>query len=70
MSSEQPTPTYKVQLAVYDLSQGMARALSQGLLGIQIEGIWHTGTAFQKCCERRGGGQGKSGIERKKGHHG
>ena len=33
----------KVQLHVYDLSQGMARAMSAQLLGKQIEGVWHTG---------------------------
>eukprot|EP00195_Chlamydomonas_chlamydogama_P013900 CAMPEP_0202902562 /NCGR_PEP_ID=MMETSP1392-20130828/16921_1 /ASSEMBLY_ACC=CAM_ASM_000868 /TAXON_ID=225041 /ORGANISM="Chlamydomonas chlamydogama, Strain SAG 11-48b" /LENGTH=239 /DNA_ID=CAMNT_0049589343 /DNA_START=132 /DNA_END=853 /DNA_ORIENTATION=+ len=33
----------KVQLYVYDLTQGMARALSPMLLGKQIEGVWHTG---------------------------
>eukprot|EP01031_Cornospumella_fuschlensis_P027603 gene27603-33336_t len=35
--------TFEVQLAVYDLSRGMARAMSQSILGQQIEGIWHTG---------------------------
>ena len=33
----------KVQLPLYDLSQGMARAMSAQLLGKQIEGVWHTG---------------------------
>jgi hypothetical protein len=28
---------------LYDLSQGMARAMSQQFLGKQIDGIWHTG---------------------------
>ena len=31
-----------VQLYVYDLSQGLARNLSAGLLGIQIDAIYHT----------------------------
>lgn len=31
-----------VQLYVYDLSHGMAAQLSQQLLGVPIEGIWHT----------------------------
>lgn len=35
--------TEKVQLAVYDLSQGMASSMSQAILGQQIDGIWHTG---------------------------
>lgn len=32
-----------VSLAVYDLSRGMARAMSQVILGQRIDGIWHTG---------------------------
>lgn len=32
-----------VTLAVYDLSQGLARQLSPAFLGRQIDGIWHTG---------------------------
>lgn len=32
----------KVQLYVYDLSNGVARQLSQQLTGRLIEGIWHT----------------------------
>ncbi len=32
-----------VLVAVYDLSNGMATQFSQGLLGKQIDGIWHTG---------------------------
>lgn len=33
---------HPVKLFVYDLSNGMARALSPQLLGIPIEGVWHT----------------------------
>ena len=33
----------KVQLHLYDLSQGMARVMSAQLLGKHIEGVWHTG---------------------------
>lgn len=33
----------KVQLYVYDLSQGMAKLLSMQFVGKQIDGIWHTG---------------------------
>jgi hypothetical protein len=33
----------KVSLHLYDLSQGMARAMSTQLLGTQIDGVWHTG---------------------------
>ena len=32
-----------VTLAIYDLSQGMAAAMSQGILGTKIEAIYHTG---------------------------
>jgi hypothetical protein len=28
---------------VYDLSQGLARQFGKPLLGIDIEGVWHTG---------------------------
>ena len=38
MSSEQI-----VQLAVYDLSHGMAKQYLSGLLGISVEAIYHTG---------------------------
>lgn len=31
---------HKVTLNVYDLSQGLARQLSQSLLGKVIEGVW------------------------------
>ncbi|XP_010448096.1 PREDICTED: desumoylating isopeptidase 1 [Camelina sativa] len=34
---------HKVTLNVYDLSQGLARQLSQSLLGKVIDGVWHTG---------------------------
>ena len=38
-----------VTLAVYDLTQGMAAIMSEGILGERIEGIWHTGIrAFGK----------------------
>lgn len=33
----------RVYLRVYDLSQGMAKAMSKQLTGHQIDGIWHTG---------------------------
>jgi len=33
----------KVVLHLYDLSQGMAKAMSGRFLGKQIDGIWHTG---------------------------
>jgi len=36
-------PEWHVEVYLYDLSQGMAAALSPAFLGKQIEGIWHTG---------------------------
>ncbi|XP_014782370.1 uncharacterized protein LOC106877851 [Octopus bimaculoides] len=33
---------HKVEVYIYDLSKGMATALSMPLLGKQIDGIWHT----------------------------
>lgn len=34
---------FRVELAVYDLSNGMASQLSEAILGQRIDGIWHTG---------------------------
>lgn len=34
---------HKVQLALYDLSRGLAKTMSMAILGKQIDGIWHTG---------------------------
>lgn len=34
--------TYPVTLYVYDISQGMAKAMSQMIVGKLVEGIWHT----------------------------
>lgn len=34
---------FPVQLAVYDLSRGMAKGLASSLLGIDVEAIYHTG---------------------------
>ena len=33
----------EVQLYVYDISQGLTKQFGPTLLGIPIEGIWHTG---------------------------
>lgn len=38
-----PPETKEVVLHLYDLSQGLARQLSQPLLGFPLEGIWHSG---------------------------
>jgi len=38
--------TTKVELAVYDLSQGMASQMSLPLIGTHVEGIWHTGVVI------------------------
>ena len=35
-----------VQLAVYDLSQGMAAQFSMAFIGSHVEGIWHTGVVI------------------------
>lgn len=35
--------TSTVQLHVYDLTGGLAKQMSKGVLGIEIEGVWHTG---------------------------
>ena len=36
-------PGYKVIVYQYDLTQGMAKAMSRGLIGKQVDGVWHTG---------------------------
>lgn len=41
MSDDEET-LHPVHLYVYDLSNGMARALSPQLLGVPINGVWHT----------------------------
>ena len=45
-----------MQLYVYDLSGGMARALSPTLLGHQIDGVWHTSVVVGGCEYYVGGG--------------
>ena len=35
-------PGYKVIVYQYDLTQGMAKAMSRGLIGKQVDGVWHT----------------------------
>jgi desumoylating isopeptidase 1 len=42
--------TSPVKLYVYDLSRGMARAMSMQFLGRQIEGIWYS-RIFESSCE-------------------
>lgn len=34
---------FKVMVYQYDLTQGMAKAMSRGLIGKQVDGVWHTG---------------------------
>lgn len=38
-----PSAMPRVELAVYDLSNGLASQMSQAILGQRIDGIWHTG---------------------------
>lgn len=40
--NDEPTDSHAVELYIYDLTQGMARVMSQMLLGRQLDGIWHT----------------------------
>lgn len=39
-------PVSTMQLYAYDLSQGMAKMYSKGLLGKEIEGVWHSGVVI------------------------
>ena len=45
-----------VQLLVYDLSRGMASAMSEAILGQRIDGIWHTGVLVFNSEYYYGGG--------------
>lgn len=45
-----------VTLNVYDISQGMARVLSPGFLGKQLDGIWHTSITVYNIEYFYGGG--------------
>jgi desumoylating isopeptidase 1 len=46
----------RVELAVYDLSNGLASQMSQAILGQQIDGIWHTGVIVYNYEYFFGGG--------------
>ncbi|KAM0678542.1 hypothetical protein BDAP_000945 [Binucleata daphniae] len=39
---EKENVVHDVHLRIYDLSNGSAQKISQSLLGIAIEGVWHT----------------------------
>jgi len=47
---------YKVELWVFDITGGMARVLSQSLLGQQIDGVWHTSIVVYNTEYLYGGG--------------
>ena len=46
----------RVDLYIYDLSQGLARALSPTIVGKQIDGVWHTGVVIWGIEYFYGGG--------------
>lgn len=48
--------SFKVQINLYDLSNGMAKAFSPMFLGKLIEGIWHTGLVIYGSEYYFGGG--------------
>ena len=43
---------FQVQLHVYDLSQGLAKSMSMGIVGKQFDGIWHTGMCVFGALDR------------------
>lgn len=58
---EDENTKYRVELFIYDLSQGLASVMSQMLIGRQLDGIWHTsvvvygrefffGSSGIQCC--------------------
>lgn len=47
---------HRVELSVYDLSNGFARELSPAFIGKQIDGIWHTGVCVYDREYYFGGG--------------
>jgi hypothetical protein len=49
-------------LAVYDLSRGMASSMSEAILGMRIDGIWHTGVLAYNQEYYFGGGVQTSPI--------
>ena len=42
ISNTEQTGKYKVIVYQYDLTGGLAKTMSRGLIGRQIEGVWHT----------------------------
>lgn len=48
MSDNEEPQAQKVQVYVYDISHGLARSLSMGFLGIQLDAIYHTGIVINK----------------------
>ena len=45
-ASSSHRPSMDVELYVYDLSQGLARQMSMGFLGVQIDAVYHTSLVF------------------------
>jgi len=42
-----PHSIMDVELYVYDLSRGLARNMSAGLIGVQLDAIYHTSIVFE-----------------------
>ena len=40
--------SFKVTLNCYDLTRGLAKALSPAIIGQEVEAVWHTGIVVYK----------------------
>ncbi|ODQ67786.1 DUF862-domain-containing protein [Nadsonia fulvescens var. elongata DSM 6958] len=51
MSQQNTDANYNVKLHVYDLSRGLASQMGLGMVGFQVDGIWHSGVVYNDEVE-------------------